>query len=99
MPPIIIAVLLGAGLVALIPTRRLADRTADRWLVLAYYIALWLLLMTIVGAPGLRRFSVPLALLLAIAPFVTFRAGLDRLLGRRGDERRPPPRNVTPPDA
>ena len=97
--PALIAIVLGTALLALLPTRRLAQRTEDRWIVLAYYLALWMLIAAVALVPGARRLAIPLALLLAILPWLTIRAGLDRLLGRPARVRRPPPRNVTPPDA
>jgi hypothetical protein len=95
--PALVALVLGTGLLALIPTRRLARTTTDRWVIAAYYVVVWLLLVGAVLAPGLRRLAVPLLLVLAIAPWLSLRGAWDRLVGRRGS--RPPPRNVTPPDA
>jgi len=98
MPPVLIAIVLGAGLLALIPTRRVAERTGERWLVAAYWIGLWLLLVALVLAPPLRRIGIPLAIALAIGPWLVLPTGLGQLLGRPG-RRQPPPRNVTPPEA
>jgi hypothetical protein len=98
MTPFLIAVVLGAGLLALLPTMQLARRTSDRSVLTGYLVALWLTLAVVAAAPGLRRFAIPLAIILAIAPWLTLRAGLERLLRRRARPRRPPPRNVTPPD-
>lgn len=97
--PFLLAVLLATGLLALVPTRRLAARSADGWLVGGYYAALWLVLLVLVLAPPLRRLAVPVALLLAVAPWMDVRAGLARLLGRPARPPRRPPRNVTPPEA
>jgi len=97
--PALIAIVLGTGLLALIPTRRLAQGSAGSWLIATYYLAVWLLLIAAVMAPGVRRLALPVLLVLAIAPWLTLRAGLERLLRRPPRERRPPPRNVTPPDA
>lgn len=99
MTPILIAIVLGTGLLALLPTLRLARRTADGWMLAVYFATLWLTFAAVAGVPGLRRITIPLAIVLAIAPWLTIRAGIDRLLGRPPSERRPPPRNVTPPDA
>jgi len=97
--PALIATVLGTGLLALIPTWRLAQRHAGRWVVAGYFLVVWLLLAVAVVAPGARRVAIPVLLVLAIAPWLTLRAGLDRVLGRRPRDRRPPPRNVTPPEA
>lgn len=106
MTPTLIALVLGTGLLALLPVRRLAERTPDRLLVTLYFVTLWIVLAAAIALPSMRRLAIPLALLLAIAPWVTLRDGIDRLLGRPRRERRgpprnvtPPPRNVTPPDA
>jgi hypothetical protein len=99
MTPFLIAIVLGAGLLALVPTMQLARRTDDRWVLTGYFIGLWLILAALAAVPPVRRFAIPLAIILAIAPWLTLRAGIDRLLGRRPRERRRPPRNVTPPDA
>jgi hypothetical protein len=92
-------ILFAAALVALLPTRRLAERTGDRGILVAYYVAMWLLIAGVVLVPGVRRIGIPIALVLAIAPWVTLRDGVDRLLGRPPREVRRPPRNVTPPGA
>jgi hypothetical protein len=96
--PLVIAILLAAGLLALLPTRRLATRTDDRWIVAGWYVALWATLVALALIPSLRRFAIPVALVLAIGPWLTLRAGIERLLGRPPRDVRPPPRNVTPPD-
>ena len=98
MTPLLITIVLGTGLLALLPTRRLAERTRDPWALGAYFVVLWLVLAVVVAVPLLRRLAIPLALALAVAPFVKLRAGIDRLLGRRSAPMRPRPRNVTPRD-
>lgn len=89
-----LAVLL--AILAFIPARRLAARGASGMMVAGYFLGLWLLTLAIVAVPGRSRLLVPVVVILAIVPFVTFRAGLDRLFGRPPREVRPPPRNVTP---
>ncbi len=89
-----LAVLL--AILAFIPARRLAVRGASGVTVAGYFLCLWLLSLAIVAVPGRSRLLVPVVVILAIVPFVTLRAGLDRLLGRPVREVRPPPRNVTP---
>jgi hypothetical protein len=97
--PALIAVLLATGLLALLPTWRLAQRSTGPWLVATWYLATWVLLVGLFLAPGLARLTIPLLLVLAAAPWIDVRAGVDRLLGRPPRVRRPPPRNVTPPEA
>ena len=40
----------------------------------------------------------PILVVLYVVPFINWRAGLERLVGRRPREVRPPMKNVTPPD-
>lgn len=96
MPPAFLALLLALALLALIPTRRLFVRGARTATLSAYYLLVLLTTLAVTLAPARGRLLVPIVLLLYVAPFVTFRNGLDRLLGRRRAEVRPPPRNVTP---
>jgi hypothetical protein len=95
--PALIAMVLGTGLLALIPVTRLARRDVDRWVVAIYYVALWLLLLAAALVPGVRRLAIPALLVLAVVPWLSVPAAVARLLGRGG--RRQPPRNVTPPEA
>ena len=99
MTPLLIAIVLVTGLLALVPTWRLAQRSASRWLVTGWYLATWALLVGLVLVPPLRRIAVPLLVVLAVAPWIDVRGAIDRLLGRPRRLRRPPPRNVTPPEA
>ena len=98
MTPLLITIVLGTGLLALLPTRRLAERTRDPWALGGYFVVLWLTLAVVLAVPALRRLAIPLAVVLAVAPFLTLRAGIDRVLGRRSAPVRPRPRNVTPRD-
>jgi hypothetical protein len=97
--PALIALVLATGLLALVPTRRLAQRSASLGLVTGWYLATWALLVGLVLVPPLARVAIPLLLVLVVAPWIDVRAGVDRLLGRPAKVRRPPPRNVTPPEA
>jgi hypothetical protein len=100
LPPVLLAVVFATGLLALVPARRLYLGGQPIGVVATYFLALWLLGIAAFEARG--RIFVPLVLILFIVPFVTWRAGLERLLGRspaEGNESRPPPKNVTPPDA
>jgi hypothetical protein len=94
MPPALLALVLVTWLLALVPTRRTVLAGWSQAAVAAYFLALWAGSVAIAVAPG-ARFLVPMVLVAYLAPFVTLRAGVDRLLGR---PRPPAPRNVTPPD-
>lgn len=98
MTPALIALVLGSGVLALLPAWRLGQRTNSLGLVTAWYVATWALLAGLVLAPALARIAVPLLVVLAVAPWIDVRAGMGRLLGRPARARRPP-RNVTPPEA
>jgi len=86
-----------AGLIALLvllPTRRLYLAGLGRNGLLAYYVVVWLLGVAVAAYPAPARFLVPFLLIAYLAPFVTLREGLGRLLGRPpGDlpPRRSPP--------
>jgi len=92
-----VLLILLVAIVVAVPLRRLRLDGRSRGAILAYGI---ILLSLALAVPELR----PLARYLL--PFVTWRGGLDRLLGRRDEVRvtRPEPgaiaapRNVTPPD-
>ena len=94
-PPAFLAL---AGLIALlvlIPTRRLQIAGWTTRALGAYYLAVVGLALLVAGIRGPARFFVPILLIAYLAPFVTARAGVDRLLRRGGDGGAP--RNVTPP--
>ena len=99
MTPTLIGLVLVAGMVALVPTWRLAQRSSSVGLLTGWFLATWMLLVGLVVAPPIARIAVPLLVVLAVAPWIDLRAGIARLLGRPAHTRRPPPRNVTPPDA
>jgi hypothetical protein len=102
VPSTLLVLALVLAVLAIIPTRRLVLRGVSPVTTGSYFLLLWLLALSVVAAPGRPRFLLPVIVVLALLPFVTFREGLDRLLGRRPREAeavRPPPRNVTPPDA
>jgi hypothetical protein len=74
-----------AGLVALlvlIPTRRLQLAGWQRESLTAYFLTVWLLGAAVAAMPAPAKFLIPLLLVTYLAPFVTLRDGLDRLLGR-----------------
>lgn len=96
MTPALIAIVLVTALLVLVPTRRLYLAGWSPTVVAGYFLATWAVAVAVAWAPGRTRFLVPILLVAYLAPFVTLRPGIDRLLGRppRGTE----PRNVTPPD-
>jgi hypothetical protein len=107
IPPIAILAAV-IGLLALIPTRRLYLAGWRGWAIVGYWLLLLALGLLIAELRGPARFLVPILVVAVLAPFVTARAGIDRLLGRvraagaRDVTPRPAPpaqlpRNVTPP--
>lgn len=84
-----------AGLVALLmlpPTRQLFAAGWGRPALTTYFVAMWGLAMLAALGEGPLRFLVPVLLVGYLAPFITFRAGIGRLVGSR----RPAVRDVTP---
>jgi hypothetical protein len=94
--PFLLVAVLVVGLLALAPTRRLYVAGRSPTVVASYFVCLWLLGVLVALAPRLARLVVPILLVLYIVPFLNWRTGLERLLGRRR-EVRPPMKNVTPP--
>lgn len=101
MSPLTLAI---AGLVALlvlIPTRRLQLKGWSRDALVTYFGAVWLLGVAVAAISAPARLLVPVLLVAYLAPFVTWRQGLDRVRGRPASPPPPPPprvKNVTPPD-
>jgi hypothetical protein len=101
-----------AGLIALLvllPTRRLYLAGLGRDGLLIYYVTVWLLGVAVAAFSSPARFLVPILIVAYLAPFVTLRDGLARLLGRpprgrgkagagRTPRDQPPMKNVTPPE-
>jgi hypothetical protein len=104
MSPITFALLtLAIGLLMLIPTRRLFLGGWSTGFLTTYFLSMLGLGLLVAELRGPARFLIPVLVLAYIAPFVAFRAGLSRLVGRPGPPRtsgtaaRAAPRNVTPP--
>lgn len=109
-PPWLLALGLVLGLLVLLPARRLqlaglAPRTIG---LLA--LTLWALAMLVAINPGASRVLIPILLLAYLAPFVAAPDRVGRILHRGGGSgggkpgagpgsRRPPMKNVTPPEA
>jgi hypothetical protein len=85
------------ALVAMIPTRRLFRAGWSTGGLTLYFLATWLLSVFVAAGPGRSRLVLPILVLAYALPYVPVPERLRRLLGR--PERRPPPKNVTPPDA
>ncbi|HEX9550618.1 MAG TPA: hypothetical protein VF971_05960 [Candidatus Limnocylindrales bacterium] len=109
MSPTTVLLLGLVALLVLIPTRRLMLAGWSREALTAYYIGVWVLgaAVAVVRAPA--TFLVPIFIVAYIAPFVTLRDGINRLLGRPrrpdGDAvdgpdqgERGPMKDVTPPE-
>jgi hypothetical protein len=95
LPPFVIAIVLIAGLVALVPGRRLHLAGASIEVIATWVAASWLVGIVVFLAPGLARVTIPLLIVLVLIPFA-LPGLLGRLFPRRGPSR-PPMKNVTPP--
>ncbi len=98
MSPALIAAVLVVGLLALPPARRLFLAGRSTGTIATYFLTLCVLGLLLALAPGTTRLVVPILIVLYIVPFIDWRRGIARLLGRETAEVRPPPRNVTPPE-
>ncbi len=105
--PAVLALIGVLALLVLIPTRRLYLAGWRGWSLVGYFAVVLAMGLLVAELRGPARFLVPILVIAYLAPFVTARAGIARLLGRGGgdgvgteldDERRPPPKDVTPPD-
>ena len=109
MPPALLVVLVAVALIVLaVPLRRLHLDGRSNGTVISYAVLLLALGVAVTEARPLARYLLPIIGLVYIAPFITWRGGIDRLLRREQPDievtrREPPsltpPRNVTPPDA
>lgn len=96
MTPALIAAVLIVGLLALPPARRLFVAGRPTGTIATYFLTLFVLGLLVALAPGTSRLVVPILIVLYVVPFITWRRGLARLMGRQVAEVRAPPRNVTP---
>lgn len=97
---VLILVLVVAAVVLAVPLRRLYLDGRSRSAILTYAVVLLALAVAVTEFRPLARYLLPALFLVYLAPFVTWRGGLDRLLGRRAEEvrvMRPEPRAVEPP--
>ncbi len=100
--PAYVALGLLLALLVLLPTRRLyLAGWSQGWLATYYLIVLGLALL-VAELRGPARFLVPILVVAYLAPFVTAREGLARLLGGprapTPPQRPTPPKDVTPPE-
>jgi hypothetical protein len=104
---IVITILVVAALVIAVPVRRLVRDGRSLTTIVLYVVVLVALAVGVTELEPLDRYLLPALGVVYILPFITWRAGLDRLLGRRPPVRvsrvdRPAiegARNVTPTDA
>jgi hypothetical protein len=102
---VVVLILVVAAVVLAVPLRRLYLDGRSRTAILTYAILMLVLALAVTEARPLARYLLPALFVVYLLPFVTWRGGLDRLLGRRSQEIRvvrpvppavEPPRNVTP---
>lgn len=102
--PALVALTVVLGLLVLIPTRRLYTSGWRGPVLWGYFLLVLAMALVIAEIRVPARFLIPILVVAYLAPFVTARAGFDRLLRRGGpdggpvDDGRPPPKDVTPPD-
>jgi hypothetical protein len=101
--PLTLAIAAVVAVAVLIPTRRLQLAGRSRDTLTTYFLSVWLLGVVVAVEPAPARFLVPILLVAYLAPFITIRAGIDRLFGSAAppppvEPDRPPMKNVTPPD-
>lgn len=82
MSPVTIALGGLVALLVLLPTRRLQLAGRTRNALAVYFVIVWALGVLVAVVPVPARLLIPILLIAYIAPFVTLRDGLDRLLGR-----------------
>jgi hypothetical protein len=87
VPPTLLAVMLAAALLTLIPARRMHVAGWSSATTAGWYAALWLLSVLVLAVPGRTRFLVPVILAAWILPFVLPKAVVDRFVRRRSQGR------------
>jgi hypothetical protein len=102
---VLVLILVVAAVVLAVPLRRLYLDGRSRTAILTYAIVMLALALAVTEVRPFARYLLPALFVVYLVPFVTWRGGLDRLLGRRNQEIRvvrpvppavEPPRNVTP---
>lgn len=97
-PPWLIALALLLGLLVLIPARRLQLSGFSPRIIGLYALGLWIVAMTLAIRPAGARILVPFLVVAALAPFVAGPDQVRRVFRRPPPGRRPPMKDVTPPD-
>jgi hypothetical protein len=82
-PALLIVVLVLAAVVIAVPVRRLRLDGRSWRTILTYTVLLLALALAVTEVEPLARYLLPVLGVAYIAPFVTLRGGIDRLLGRR----------------
>jgi hypothetical protein len=98
--PWFLALALVAGLLVLLPARRLQLAGMSARTIGTYALFVWLLGLAVIARPGVTRFLIPILLIAYIAPFVASPERIERITRRRGrgdPPPRPPIKDVTPP--
>jgi hypothetical protein len=80
---IVVLLLIVAALVIAVPVRRLVHDGRSTTTIVAYVVLLVALAVGVTELRPLARYLLPALGVVYIVPFITWRAGLDRLLGRR----------------
>jgi hypothetical protein len=80
---IVVVLIIVAALVIAVPVRRLAHDGRSRTTIVAYVVLLVALAVGVTELRPLARYLLPALGVVYIVPFITWRAGLDRLLGGR----------------
>ncbi len=83
---VLVLVLVVAAVVLAVPLRRLYLDGRSRTAILTYAILVLALALAVTELRPLARYLLPALFVLYLLPFVTWRGGLDRLLGRRSGE-------------
>jgi hypothetical protein len=91
------------AVLVLLPTRRLHLAAWPASWLTGYYLGVLILALLVAELRGPAKFLVPILVVAYLAPFVTLRDGIARLLGglsrpSPAPPPRQPPKNVTPPD-
>jgi len=97
---VLVLILVVAAVVLAVPLRRLYLDGRSRTAILTYAILVLALAFAVTELRPFARYLLPALFIVYLLPFVTWRGGLNRLLGRRGEDvrvERPEPRAVEPP--
>jgi cytochrome c oxidase assembly factor CtaG len=96
--PLLFALIVVLAILVAIPVRRLYLAGWRGWPLLTYFVFVLGLALLVAELRGPARFLVPILVVAYLAPFVTARDGVARLLGRGPEHPSRPMKDVTPPD-